>query len=338
MKFPLDYQRIQLPQYNPNVLRAMLSLKMEKVSISALKKQEVLLKIVATPINPSDIAFIQGGYNVVKSLPAVPGFEACGEVVAAGAEAQHLLGKRVSCFHQADEAGCWSEYLNVNAENCIPLRDEISWDQAATLAVNPFTAYGMFERVPRQDNVLIVLNAAGSQVAKFIRALAHDQHIQTLNIVRNSNSIPQNPHVLDQWLCSTEDDFTSKLKRAYQSAQHISVFDAVGGKETGILMQDLIPNSQVIVYGGLSNEAISNISVLPLIFNSIHLQGFNLNDYIAEKQANKQWNKIIDEVQEMVIKGIISTHIQASFPLQDTSKAIRAYIKNMSAGKVLLKP
>ena len=102
-----------LPAYNKNVLRAMLSLKVEEIPIPIPQKDEVLIKIEATPCNPSDIAFMQGGYNIVKTLPSVPGFEGAGTVVSTGdsSEAKKLFKKPVSCFTQEDSHGTWAEYF-----------------------------------------------------------------------------------------------------------------------------------------------------------------------------------------------------------------------------------
>lgn len=65
---------IILPAYNPNVFRALLSLKVETVPSPNPGKDEVLVDLYAATCNPSDIAFICGTYNIVKPLPAIPGF------------------------------------------------------------------------------------------------------------------------------------------------------------------------------------------------------------------------------------------------------------------------
>ncbi|MDZ7743615.1 MAG: alcohol dehydrogenase catalytic domain-containing protein [Bacteroidota bacterium] len=87
----------------------------------------MLVKMEAAPINPSDIAFMQGGYNIKKTTPCVPGFEGTGVVVKAGddTEARQLLAKKVSCFSQQDADGTWAEYFITRAQDCIPLNEHM---------------------------------------------------------------------------------------------------------------------------------------------------------------------------------------------------------------------
>src|SRR5215470_8583072 len=87
---------------------------------------EVLVRMAAAPINPSDVSFINGLYGVKKPLPAIPGFEGSGTVVATGGGlmGRFLMGKRVACHAAAPNVagGTWAEYLATPANFCVPLR------------------------------------------------------------------------------------------------------------------------------------------------------------------------------------------------------------------------
>src|SRR5688572_4664308 len=73
---------------------------------------QVLVRVSAAPINPSDLMFVRGLYGVKKPLPAVPGFEGSGKVVAAGSLAARLLmGRRVGCIPTPSTNGTWAEYV-----------------------------------------------------------------------------------------------------------------------------------------------------------------------------------------------------------------------------------
>lgn len=122
----------------------MLGLKVLDIEIPIPGDNDVIIKVHAAPVNPSDIAFIQGSYNIVKTLPAVPGFEASGVVIDGGDNAKNMIGRKVSCFVQDDRSGTWSEFVVVNMSDVILLKDEMDMDQAACFTVNPFTAYGTF--------------------------------------------------------------------------------------------------------------------------------------------------------------------------------------------------
>src|SRR5436305_13573525 len=71
---------------------------------------QVLMRIAASPVNPSDLSFLRGAYGIRKSLPVVPGFEASGVVVASGGGvwANHIVGRRVACAAPAGGDGTWA--------------------------------------------------------------------------------------------------------------------------------------------------------------------------------------------------------------------------------------
>ena len=82
---------------------------------------QVLVRIHASPVNPSDLSFLRGAYGIKKKLPVVPGFEASGEVVASGGGvwANHIVGRRVACAAPAGGDGTWAEYMVAEAALCI---------------------------------------------------------------------------------------------------------------------------------------------------------------------------------------------------------------------------
>ena len=114
-----------LPAYNKNLIRAIIGMKIGERDLPVLKAEQVLIKMEAASCNPSDIAFIRGGYNINKPLPAVPGFEGAGAVVDTGSNAKEMLGKRVGSFIQAEVDGTWAEYFISNASDCIVLKNEL---------------------------------------------------------------------------------------------------------------------------------------------------------------------------------------------------------------------
>src|SRR5436190_23959053 len=94
------------------------------------KAGQVLVRMEASPINPSDVVFVEGDYGVRKPLPTVPGFEGAGTVVAAnaGLYGRWLMGKRVACVAPEDGPGTWAEFMACSAASCVPLRRDVGPD------------------------------------------------------------------------------------------------------------------------------------------------------------------------------------------------------------------
>ncbi len=335
---PEKTKAVVLPAYNENVIRALLGLKYLEIPVPSTGHDEVLVKMEAATCNPSDIAFIRGGYNVKKRLPAIPGFEGAGIVIDAGKEARHLLGSKVSCVVQEDKSGAWAEFSVAKAKNCIVLNEGVSFEQGASLAINPLTSMGLFELAQKKECKAIILSAAGGQVAAFIRNLAIENKIPVINIVRKEEHVKKLgdsgiPYVYN----STDENFAEELKKISLDLGATIAFDAVGGELTALLLNAMPPNSEVVIYGGLSGSHINGLKNLELIFKGKKLYGFNLKDW-TRSLTQSEFERATNLVQEKIIKGEIRTNIQAVFKLTEAVEGIRTYIKSMSQGKILFTP
>jgi len=84
---------------------------------------ELLVKIIAAPINPSDLAFIAGGYESVKKLPTTPGFEGAGIVIESGGGMMgwSMVGKHVAVSVQKGETGTYGQYAIIDSMTCMTL-------------------------------------------------------------------------------------------------------------------------------------------------------------------------------------------------------------------------
>lgn len=110
----------------------------------------VLLKMLAAPVNPADINTIQGKYAVKPKLPSVPGNEGVAEVIAVGEQVEDFnTGDRVIPLQNA--LGTWRTHLVVPAENLYKVPNELGLADAATLTVNPCTAYRMLQDFAELD-------------------------------------------------------------------------------------------------------------------------------------------------------------------------------------------
>ena len=331
---------ITLPAYQGNIIRALRSLEIQEKELPVLNSDEVLIEIAAAPVNPSDLAFIQGGYNIRKALPAIPGFEGTGKVIqtASSTVAKNMNGKRVSFFSQSDRGGSWSTHISVKAGDCVEICNELPVEQAACFSVNPFTAYAMVELAGEHGSKAIIQNAAAGQVGKFINVLAERASIQVINIVRKEehvNILKTAGNKLVLW--NQEEDFLQKLKELALSLDAHIAFDAVGGEQSGQLLGAMPDDSMLYLYGALGGRTLSEIPATDVIFSRKSIQGFNMNEW-KDKLDSKSFLDISTRLQEFFSEGILKTEIQGSFPLAEYEKALMQYIRGMSAGKVLLLP
>lgn len=329
---------IVLPAYNDNLLRAMLSLKIEEREIPQLHENEVLVKMKAAPFNPSDIAFIRGGYNIIKPVPCVPGFEGTGTVVEEGSPSSGLLNKKVSCFVKADRDGTWGEYFIASNSDCIVLTESIPVEQAACLAINPLTAWGMFEHVIAKGTKAILQNAAGGQVPGLIRQLAKIHGVEVIDLVRKQEHLELLKSRGSKYVLNTGDEeFFSELEELCAQIRPEMAFDAVGGNLSGQMLNAMPESGQIIVYGALDGQMISAMDPMGIIFNKKTIAGFNLNDWI-ESLSRTEFENITTQIQKMIKEGTFLTEIQGTYKLDNVVQGMRSYIKSMSAGKIILTP
>lgn len=331
---------IQIDRTNPDVEAAIRSLRIVEKPLPKPRRGQVLVKIEAAPCNPSDLLFLQGKYGMKKKLPAVPGWEGAGTVVASGGGALGwwLKGKRVACGGQSESDGTWAEYYLADAKACIPLREHVSSEQGACLIINPLTAVGMVERASSERHRAIIQTAACSQVGRMVQTLARLRKIPLINIVRKQEQVQELQAAGERWVCeSTDPGFEEKLKKAAYELQATVAFEAVAGSMTGVVLRAMPPKSTVLVYGALSEQPCGEISSLSLIFERKTVEGFWLSQWIKESGF---WHtyKTTRLVQHLIESGGFQTKIRSSASFEGWKSALLDYHRTMTSGKAILLP
>lgn len=331
-------KKIVLPEYKKNILRAILSLQVVESEMPKPAKNEVLIKLHAAPCNPSDIAFMEGGYNVVKTLPAAPGLEGSGIVIDAGEGAENLINEKVCFFSQDERDGTWSEYLCLNKKNLVVLHEKMDMDQAACFAINPFTARGLLDIALLHSVPCIIQDAAGGQVAAFVRQMAGEHNIKVIDIVRKKESFDSLKKAgARNILLEHDPDFDKNLHRLSDKLEANLAFDAVGGNLTGKILNAMPEGSEIVVYGGLSNQPVAGIDPLGLIFKDKIVSGFNLADW-REMLDDDYFDVISKEMQSRFMEGTYKTRIQSRTDFDHITEGLRDYLRQMSSGKILISP
>jgi NADPH:quinone reductase-like Zn-dependent oxidoreductase len=301
---------------------------------------EVLVRVAASPVNPSDLMFIRGLYGFKKPLPAAPGFEGSGVVVAAGSgmTGRYLMGKRVAC-HAADPkmaGGLWAEYLLTSAKFCVPLRKEVDLEHGAMMLVNPMTAWELMEEARRGGHRAVVQTAAASALGRMVVRLGQKLSIPVVNVVRRSAQVEVlrgigAEHVLN----SGDPGFDTNLRELCHRLGASIGFDAVAGELAARILRAQPRGSRLLVYGALSLEAVQS-DPGSLIFEGKRVEGFWISGWLARKTMLSRM-RIASQVQKLLASELKS-EIQARLPLAEVARGLAQYAANMTGGKVLLVP
>lgn len=339
-KLPNEMTALQIDAYHDDPFEAIRSLRVVKKTIPKPSHGQVLIRVEAAPCNPSDLLLLQGRYGKRKSLPAVPGWEGAGTVVASGGGllGRWLVGKRVAFSNQSDMDGTWAQYAIVSAKTCIALKSGVSTDQGASLIINPLTALGLIDTAIKGKHRAIIQNAAASQVGRMVLELAREKGIPAIHIVRRKEQEDLLRGLGAEIVLNSETDtFAKDLKAEAERIKATIAFDAVAGGMTGTILGAMPNHSRILVYGALSASGCGNISPLGLIFQDKSVEGFYLSSWITQKGF---WGlyQATNAVQKLFAKGAFHTAISAEVSLQNASGALESYQKEMTQGKVLIKP
>ena len=318
-------------------------IRLTEKSLPKLRKGQVLVKMLAAPVNPSDLVYLLGKYGLAPNNGAFVGFEGCGIVVEAnaGLYGAWLKGKRVALSAQPGCDGVWAEYAITKANFCLPVRKELSDEQAATIIVNPCTSVCLVERAIELGAKAIVINAAASQVGKGLIRYAKLKGLKTIATVRSEANVS----VLEELgatsvLLTSQETFVESLKQQAKTFNATVLVDAVAAKDTPMLLKAMPNSSTAIVYGRLTEtfDPLGGLfSVADLIFRDIRIEGFWLAKYIGDVSPLKVL-ALSSKVQKLFAQGIFKTDIYASVGFEDFAQALDHYALNKSDGKVILLP
>ncbi|MBK7894992.1 MAG: zinc-binding dehydrogenase [Anaerolineaceae bacterium] len=300
--------------------------------------KEVLVKVAASAINPSDLSFLQGRYGFKKPLPTIPGFEGSGTVVAVGKATglmgRFLLGKRVACVTQQTGDGLWAEYTAVSLNYALPLLGAVGLEQGAMSVVNPLTAVALIELAQKAGHKTVLNTAGASALGLMLHRLGQQEGVEVVNIVRRAEQVAQLQqqgmrHVLN----SSSATFDEALRDLCHQQKIRLAFDAIAGDMPGQLLAAMPNHSRVTVYGGLSQQAVK-IDPTGLIFQDKSVNGFWLTPWVGQKnmlQSVLMWRRA-----QTLLLSALKTEVRARYPLAQAQQAVADYEATMSGGKVLL--
>jgi NADPH2:quinone reductase len=237
-----------------------LELSLASVPVPRPKDVEVLVRVEASPINPSDLGSLFGAADLTslqssgsddrpivtarvpdklmrgmaarvdKSLPI--GNEGAGIVVAAGADdsAQALIGKTVALIGGA----MYSQYRCVPAAQVLLLPEGTTPAEGASSFVNPLTSLGMVETMRLEGHTALVHTAAASNLGQMLQKVCLSDDVPLVNIVRKPEQVERLRSIGATHVCnSSEPTFMKDLTEALVATGATLAFDAIGGGELG---------------------------------------------------------------------------------------------------------
>ena len=261
---PLEQDVITRQMFSTVTHEGRLELSLTDVELPEPADQEVIVRIEAAPINPSDLGQMFGvadmgtvrasgrGADVAViadvadgQMPMLAGrvgmrmpvgSEGAGVVVAAGSSdaAQALLGKTVAALG----GGMYSQLRVLPADQCLVLPDGVTPAEGASCFVNPLTALGMVDTMRLDGHPALVHTAAASNLGQMLVKLCAVDDVSLVNIVRRAEHVDLLRGLGATYVCNSSDaDFTSSLTEAVAATDATIAFDAVGG---GTLAGDIL--------------------------------------------------------------------------------------------------
>jgi NADPH:quinone reductase len=298
---------------------------------------EVRVRMLASPINPSDILYIRGVYAKPPSMPATPGFEGVGivEAIGSGLLARRVRGKRVSVLHGG--TGNWQEQVVVPARQAIPVPADLPDEQAAAFFVNPASAVVMTQYVLRvPSGAWLLQSAAGSALGRMVIRLGKHNSFRTINVVRRREQAEELLRAGgDAAICTADESVADRVMQITGGEGAPFAIDAVGGATGTALLQSLAPGGRMLVYGTLADEPIQ-IDPRVLMVGQKRIEGFWLSQW-APRQGVLTMLGLIRRIGKLFRAGVVTSEIGAIFPLDEVQTAVKQAVLPGRQGKVLLR-
>lgn len=271
-----------------------------------IKERDVCVKMLAAPINPSDINRIQGVYPIRPPAPAIGGYEGVGEVVSVGSSVENFTtGDWL--IPSPPSFGTWQTYIVKQEDAWHRVAKTVPPEYAATITVNPLTAYCLlkdFTKLNPGDS--IVQNGATSMVGQCVIQLARLWDVRSINIIRDrpgSEEAKEKLRKLGADEVYTESQLDAKnIKILLSDVPEPTLgFNCVGGSASSLILKILRKGGTMVTYGGMSKKPVT-ASTSSFIFKDLVLRGFWLQKWLAS-DSTRDCRVMIDHLLSLVHNG-----------------------------------
>jgi mitochondrial enoyl-[acyl-carrier protein] reductase / trans-2-enoyl-CoA reductase len=293
--------------------------RLESIELQAIQPNQVRIAVKAAPINPADLNVLEGTYGTKPPLPFIAGNEGVGIIVETGSAVRDLTaGQMVVAPLQR---GWWCTERILDAATVYP----VSGEAAATLTINPPTAYRMLrDFVKLEPGDWIVQNAANSMVGRCVIQIARQHGWHTVNVVRRPELIPELEALGGDIVVTDEKPLSKQINVPAKLG-----LNAVGGESARQVAKSLAPHGTLVTYGAMSRQPVTVENGL-LIFKDIRFCGFWISDWY--RQAGRE------EISAMLreLEALPAPPVEKTYPLEQVADAIRHARQDKRGGKILL--
>ncbi|WP_242222431.1 zinc-dependent alcohol dehydrogenase family protein [Bacillus cereus group sp. BfR-BA-01380] len=295
-------------------------LKVEYKSIEPPKNKEVIVRMLARPINPSDLIPIRGAYAHRISLPNIPGYEGVGIVEDVGPlVSKDLIGKRVLPLRGE---GTWQEFVKTSADFAIPIPDSINDFTAAQMYINPVTAWVTCTEILKlKPNDVLLVNACGSSIGHLFAQLSQILDFRLIAVTRNNKYTEELLRLGASYVIDTS---TVSL---YESVMELTngmgadaAIDSIGGSDGNELAFCLHPNGNFLTIGlllGIQVNWADIVNKARVNANMFHLRNWNKN--ISVDKWQETFQHLISLIDDKKLRLMM---VNSQYDLIDVIKAI----------------
>jgi len=350
----------------------------ESTEMPEPKEDEVLIRIEASPINPSDLGLLIGPADVSsmsvsgegesavvtmdipegllrmletrldQSLPV--GNEGGGVVVKAGSkDLEDLVGKTVGVAG----GSMYSQYRCVNAASCFVMHEGVTSAESASCFVNPLTALGMVETMRLENHSALVHTAAASNLGQMLIKICLDEDVPLVNIVRKEEHVDMLNSLGAKFVCnSSKETFMQDLVSALVETGATIGFDATGGgKLSGQILtaMEVAANQTATEYNRYGSNTFKQVYIYggldrsPTTLNRAFGFSWGLGGWLLTPFIGRIGPERFEELKQKVadeIKTTFASHYTKEISLEEVLQPenINVYSKQATGEKYLVNP
>ncbi|MBV7504445.1 zinc-dependent alcohol dehydrogenase family protein [Bacillus sp. sid0103] len=310
-------------------------LKIEYKSVESPEENEVLVRMLTRPINPSDLIPIRGAYSHRISLPNTPGYEGVGIVEDVGPfVSKSLIGKRVLPLRGE---GTWQEFVKTSAEFAVPIPDSIDDFTASQMYINPVTAWVVCTEVLKlRPNDFLLVNACSSSIGHIFAQLSKILGFRLIAVTRNNKYTEDLLHLGATYVIDTsEASLYETVMELTNGRGADAAIDSVGGSSGNDLAFSVHPNGNFITIGLLSGIQVNWADIVnqaKVNANIFHLRNWNKN--VSADKWQETFNHLIRLIADKKLRLMM---VDSKYDLSDVKKAIDVVeFSKITKGKVFL--